>query len=1536
MLEVRLLGQFRVQEDGVVVEIPSRPAQSLLAYLVLTAGTAHRREKLAGFFWPDSTEANARNNLRHALWRLRKALGAGEGYLSADNLTIAFSEQADLWLDTAVLERRVRQDPSFDELQEAVSLYKGELLPGFYDEWAVLKRAQLEAVFEQKMGLLLARLVQAGRWSEVLDWGEHWIALGQVPEPAYRALMVAHSGLGDLSSMAAVYQRCVEALQRELDVEPSEQTQALFEQLAAGEIPAPGSAAGPDSWRAGIEGEPEPGEPPFKGLQYFDESDADLFFGREQLTARLVARLNPAPRPEDRWGGGRFLAVVGASGSGKSSIVRAGLIPALKRSRPLADGSLPPAGSAHWLVHIITPTARPLEALAASLTRDEESVTATATLLDDLARDPRSLHLYVRKKLGRGGGRVLLVVDQFEELFTLCRAEVQRQKFVDNLLTAVCPPAPGADEGECGGTELISVVLALRADFYAHCGPYAGLREALERYQVFIGPMSAKELRRAIEEPARRGGWTFEPGLVDLFLQEVGDEPGRLPLLSHGLLETWRRRQGRVMTLRGFHESGGVRGAIAQTAERVLGEMDAGQQAIARSIFLRLTELGEGMQDTRRRAAPSELVPGSADPVPVEAVLQRLVEARLVTAAEGTVEVAHEALIREWPTLRSWLDEDRAVLRLHRHLAEAAAAWLRLDRDPGELYRGARLAQASEYAEAHAGELNTLEAEFLAASQEQVRQREAQRQRELDAARRLAEEQTRATLRLRRLAAFLGLLLLVVFASAFLAFRQTRRAEQQTRIATARELAAASLTQLDVDPERSILLALQAVDVTRGADAFVLPEAANALHQAIPASRVQLTLAGHGGQVWGLAYSPDGQRLATGDDDGTIRLWNAHTGGALLTLSGHPEPVNALAFSPDGTRLASVSLDDTAKVWDTATGVELLTLRGHTDPVLAVAFSPDGRRLVTASQDETAKVWDTTTGEELLTLSGHDWWVRGVDFGPDGRYVATANFDGTAKVWDAQTGQELLTLAGHSSPLVDVAFSPDGRRLATASYDTTAIIWDLSGVLSSTVSATPALSGTQGGEAEVSAAGALHAERLHTLFGHTNELTHLAFSPDGAHLATSSADRNAIVWDVESGREILRLAGHAGWVTSVAFSPDGRHLATTSSDGTARVWDWASPSRELLTLAGHTKKINGMALSPDGKRLATTGLDEVTKVWDLGTGQELLAIPGAGAAPRIWAYHIAFSPDGTRLTTVAADGSPRVWDAATGQELFSLAGHEDSVWHVDFSPDGTRLVTASEDGTARVWDAATGQELAVLTGHTAPVLDATFSPDGTRVATGSDDTTARLWDAATGRELFTLTGHTDPVYKVVFSPDGARLVTVPMYFDLTPRVWDVATGEELLTLAGHTDSVWEAAFSPDGTKLVTAGKDATARIWDATTGEELQVLTGHTSSIFRVAFSPDGASLATAGFDAQARVWDVASGQELLVLSGHTNAVNTVAFSLDGTKLITASDDGTVRVYLLPIEQVVALAQDRLTRTWTPEECQQFLHLPEDQCPSAP
>jgi DNA-binding SARP family transcriptional activator len=514
VLELRLLGQFEARLDDVPIALPSRPAQALVAYLVLTAGVSHRRERLAALLWPDAGETNARSYLRHALWRIRKSIEVGvpdeAQYLLTDDLTVAFNASSVYWLDVAVLER-LADDENAGALQlmSGLALYRDELLPGFYDDWAARERERLDAVFERQMDRLLKRLVDERRWPVVLEWGERWIALGHAPEAAFRGLMLAHSELGDRTRVAAVYRRCREAVFEEVGSQPSEQTRELFERLSRHRLlSAPANSQASPAPEAGdAEEPPVPGEPPFQGMAYFAEADADRFFGRERVVQRLVSRLQTD----------RFVILVGASGSGKSSVVRAGLVPAIRRQLGFVDE-----------IHVFTPTARPLEELAIRLAGPTSSPTPSLALIEALAHDPRSLRLYLRRSLPPGGP-ALVVVDQFEELFTLCRDPFEREAFVDNVLAASLDANSPA-----------SVVLTLCADFYTHCAQDADLCDAVAHHQEYLGPMNVEELRRTIEGPAELGGWGFEPGLVDLLPREVGDEPGALPLLSHALYETCR------------------------------------------------------------------------------------------------------------------------------------------------------------------------------------------------------------------------------------------------------------------------------------------------------------------------------------------------------------------------------------------------------------------------------------------------------------------------------------------------------------------------------------------------------------------------------------------------------------------------------------------------------------------------------------------------------------------------------------------------------------------------------------------------------------------------------------------------------------------------------------------------------------------------------------------------------------------------------------------------------------------------------------
>jgi energy-coupling factor transporter ATP-binding protein EcfA2 len=521
---------------------------------------------------------------------------------------------------------------------------------------------------------------------------------------------------------------------------------------------------------------------PYKGLQFFDEADVSLFFGRERLTAELVDHLRQH----------RFLAAVGASGSGKSSVVRAGVVPAVRGGAIVTEDS----NSANWPIHFITPGDEPLKALAASLTRDSESVTATKSMLADLQADTDSLDLFLYRHFEAGNGRMLLVIDQFEELFTQCQDAAAQEMFVGNLVTAV-------NSGQQGRLRLI---LTLRADFYSHAVQFEGLRPLLETRQRIVGAMIPDELRQAIKGPADRGSWTFQPGLVDTILQDVGREPGTLPLLSHALQETWTRRESRTLTLAGYQAAGGVRQAIARTADTVYAGLLPEQQIIARTIFLRLTELGEGTEDTRRRASLAELLPdgerktGDVTAIggDVSNILDLLARKRLVTlneeAAKPHAEVAHEALIREWPMLQRWLDEDREGLRIHRQLTEAADVWNAADQDESYLYRGARLEAALEWVETNNGQLNQLEQHFLTTS-------EKRQQNELALAQARAEREAKTAQQLRQRALFLRGALVVAGVLAILAFLFAGQSSRNAQVARDSAADAATQAALAADAE---------------------------------------------------------------------------------------------------------------------------------------------------------------------------------------------------------------------------------------------------------------------------------------------------------------------------------------------------------------------------------------------------------------------------------------------------------------------------------------------------------------------------------------------------------------------------------------------------------------------------------------------------------------------------------------------------------------------------------------------------------------
>jgi len=1147
---------------------------------------------------------------------------------------------------------------------------------------------------------------------------------------------------------------------------------------------------------------------PFPGLSPFQADDKAFFFGREAAVHDLAGWLDGNP----------CLAVIGPSGSGKSSLVRAGLMPELQRRTP------------GLRVAWCTPGELPLSNLTFAI--EEQRRLAAAE--------------------GAPDAPIAVLVDQLEELFTLCSSAEERASFIDEL--ARLPHSH-------------RTVLAMRSDFLGECGRYKPLNELVIANIEQIGPLTPDELRNAMERQAAAVGLRFEAGLSGKILDDVSGEPGAMPLLQHALHELWLRRRGRWLRGEEYAAIGGIQRAIAHTADQIFQAATAEERARLRDLFVRLTRIDqdgqdEDRRDTRQRVAFGELVPVGVDPALTQALINRLAASRLVVAgavhsyghndadeAEARnavpVEVAHEALIRSWPRLQGWLTEDRSALLLRASIRRDLHDWGQRDRDAGSLLRGGKLEEALRLLERQGHLLNTAERAFIQASAAErdraLAAQEAERQAVLAQTTKLmeeqrarAEERDRAFARQQRLARFLrimvGVAILAAVFSGYLilearadreraanlaleAIAQREQANQQRATAEAER---ARADQAAAEAERQADQAAAESDFGEGDTELALAYATRALQLApddprserlfaeiVAAPGTRLRLSVHESAVAVVAFNPNRLLGLSGDEDGVVLLWNLATGQEMDRYDDSRAAVAGLAFAPNGDSFV-VGRDDGALALHRLSSARSFAPH-DAGPVTDLAFTFDGSRVLSAHASGRVLTWDATTGQRAgPALVGHTGPVNAVATVPGPDRAVTAGEDGTLRVWDLATGAELRRIAASAGPLHSLALSPDGSRAFTGGDDGPIGVWDVAG---------------DGG-------------LLATLRGHTGGVLDLAVYSIKNRLVSASWDGTVRLWDLDQLRETRRFVGHTSWVRSVALSAFGDQALSGAADNTLRLWDLDSRSEDARYALGAA--VAGIAVAPGGARYYTVERGGRVSAWDAAAGSKRELFP-AGVEP---AVGLALSPSGRLGASGIGAGEIRLWDtgASPPAEIGRLRGHTAPVTGLAFSPDGAQLVSGGEDGAVVLWDVARQAELARHSLRGRAINAVAMALGGARVAIAADDAVVRFWDPATGDLTARYTGHLGEVLSLAVSPDGTQVATGSL--DRSIVLWRAATAQRLRSVGKHNGGVLSLAFSPDGQRLASSSYDGTVRLWDVGGNAERRRFSIESGAVLAVAVVP--------------------------------------------------------------------------------------------------
>lgn len=1190
-------------------------------------------------------------------------------------------------------------------------------------------------------------------------------------------------------------------------------------------------ATNPDQWEAAIARlcadlqhavpaiSPKP-SCPYPGMVPFAETDGDRFFGRDQEIDELLEKLRLQ----------RFITVIGPSGSGKSSLVFAGLVPALRQTGLF--------GSVEWKIHSMRP--------------GEDPPTQLKTLLISNLSNPVQV---LSQALGiqPNADHFLLIVDQFEEVFALTSKEAAL--FQQNLLKLIEFPS-------------LYLILTVRADFYADLMA-SPLWRKIQTNRVEVAPLDEVGLRQAILHPAENVGVFVEPALLERLVTDAAGEPGVLPLLQETLVLLWERIERRflplrayealVMTRKAYDVSGkghrtGLEVAIARRADAALASLETDPEKIPRRIFLRLIQFGEGRADTRRQQPADALRTPGDDPTEFSHILDHLAKCRLLTLSSDEknqtirVDIAHEALIAGWSTLQQWINERRDAEQTRRRLAANAAEWVRLGKTMGGLLDAVELAEAERWlASPDAIDLGYDEslAELVVASRNAIeqanREKEAQTQRELQLVRERLEQEQKAAAqerKARRVAQILnvvaGISVLALTGLTTYAFIQQDRAtksEQESQRQTAIAQAKTSETFLASNQQLEALLSgLRVAQTVRSPKwhGEIPVQVAFSLQQVVYGIQERNRLEGHADWVTGVDISADGQTIASASTDNTIKLWQAN-GSLLRTLKGHEGGVLEVNFSRDNRMLVSAGFDKTIRLWDVGTGTLIRTIPNN-EWASTVSFSPDRQWVVAACSDKTVKLW-SVNGKRLKTFGGHTKKVMDAQFNSTGSLILSVSEDGTARVWHPVTGKPVRVIPGGGGKVYGGTFSRDGSLIALANEDNTVKLWTTTGRL------------------------------LKTFQGHRASVLNLRFSPDDQFIASASKDGTIIVWSRE-GKFLQKLQGYPNFVGrmqlssqelegkytngSVRFSRNGKQIISGSLDKTVRIWNWeGAPPIEL-----QHPNVESIHFNPDGSRLVSAGGDKTIKLWRQD-----------GVLIRVLSGHTdgvmsaVFSPDGKTIASASADKTARLWSVDTGNVLQTFP-HQDLVSSASFSRDGSLIATGSADKTIKLWK-ADGTLLRTLGGDGDRINSVSFSPDGKLLASASSDKTIKLWNLD-GKLVQTLEGHTESVLAVVFSPDGKLLASAGGTDDNTVRLWkQKGDGFEPLgnPLHGHSTSVYSLSFSPDSKILASGSADNTIILW-STAGSLLQKLPTQQDMIAGLSFSPDGKALAAAQPNGTVMIWN--------------------------------------------------------------------------------